>query len=67
MDPILDFNKRLNMKCLSKKYWKHFQKSMILKAWEKRNHEPFLWVTLFVENLREGKKQYFSKRKDLII
>ena len=32
MDPTLDFNKRLNMQSLNKKYCKNFQKSMILKA-----------------------------------
>ena len=31
-DPILDFDKRLNVQSLSKKFGKHFQKSMILKA-----------------------------------
>ena len=32
MDRTLDFNKRFNMQSLNKKYCKHFQKSMILKA-----------------------------------
>ena len=31
-DPTLDFNKRLNVQSLNKKFGKHFQKSMILKA-----------------------------------
>ena len=32
IDPTLDFNKRFNIQSLSKKFGKHFQKSMILKA-----------------------------------
>ena len=42
MDPTLEFNKRLNMQSLNKKYFKHFEKSMILKAFEKRNLGAFL-------------------------
>ena len=34
-DPTLDFNKRLNMQALNKKYCEHFQKSMILKPSKK--------------------------------
>ena len=34
-DPTLDFfNKRLNVQFLNKKFGKHFQKSMISKAWK---------------------------------
>ena len=32
IDPTLDFNKRLNVQLLNKKFGKRFQKSMILKA-----------------------------------
>ena len=32
IDPTLDFNKRLNVQSLKKKFGKQFQKSMILKA-----------------------------------
>ena len=32
IDPTLDFNKRLNVQLLNKKFGKCFQKSMILKA-----------------------------------
>ena len=35
MNPTLEFNKRLNMESLNKKYCKHFEKSMILKASKK--------------------------------
>ena len=35
-DPTLDFNKRLNMQSLNKKYCKHFQKIMILKSSKKK-------------------------------
>ena len=31
-DPTLDFNKRLNVQSLNKKFGRHFQKSMILKV-----------------------------------
>ena len=56
------------MQSLNKKYYKHFQKSMILKASKKKNLAAFLWVKLFVENLRECKKQYLKNQtKDLII
>ena len=34
-DPTLDFNKRLNMQSLNKKYCEHFQKSTILKPSKK--------------------------------
>ena len=36
-DPTLDFNKRLNVQSLNKKFGKHFQKSMILKASKTEN------------------------------
>ena len=36
---------------------------MILKASKKRNLVAFLEAKLFVENLREGKKQYLNKKK----
>ena len=32
IEPTLDFNKRLNGQFVNKKFRKHFQKSMILKA-----------------------------------
>ena len=32
IDPTLDFNKRLNVQLLNKKFGKRFQKPMILKA-----------------------------------
>ena len=32
IDPTLDFNKRLNVQSRKRKFGKHFQKSMILKA-----------------------------------
>ena len=32
IDPTLDFNERLNVQSLNKKFEKHFQKSMTLKA-----------------------------------
>ena len=64
MDPTLDFNKRLNVQSLKKKLGKQFQKSMILKA-SKICCIPK--SKLFVKNLREGKKQYSSKTKGLII
>ena len=35
IDPTLDFNKKLNMQSLNKKYCKHFQKSMVIKATKK--------------------------------
>ena len=35
--PTLDFNKRLNVQLLNKKFDKHFQKSMILKVSKKEN------------------------------
>ena len=35
IDPTLDFNKKLNMQSLNKKYCKRFQKFMILKASKK--------------------------------
>ena len=35
VDPTLNFNKRLNMQSLNKKYCKYFQKSMILSASKK--------------------------------
>ena len=31
-DPTLDFNKRLNVQSLNKKFGRHFQKSMMLKV-----------------------------------
>ena len=34
IDPTLDFNKRINVQYLNKKFGKHFQKSMILNASE---------------------------------
>ena len=37
IDPILDFNKRLNVQLLNKELGKHFQKSMILKVSKKEN------------------------------
>ena len=32
IDPTLDFDKRLNVQFLNKKFGKHFQKPVILKA-----------------------------------
>ena len=32
IDPFLDFNKRLNVQSLNKKFGKYFQKTMILKG-----------------------------------
>ena len=32
VDPTFDFNKKLNMQSISKKFGKNFQKSMILNA-----------------------------------
>ena len=32
IDPTLDFKKRLDVQSLCKKFWKHFQKSMIFMA-----------------------------------
>ena len=55
IDPTLDFNKRLNVESLNKKFGKRFQKSMILKI---RDLVAFLKVNLFVENLCEEEKQY---------
>ena len=37
IDPTLDFNKRLNVQSLNKKFDEHFQKSMILKASKTEN------------------------------
>ena len=61
------FNKRLNVQFLNKKFGKHFQKVFDLKGLTNTNLGVFLKVKLSLENLREGKKQYFSKTKGLII
>ena len=56
------------MQSLNKKYCKHFQKSMILKRPRKKKSLRIPISKVFVENLRESKKQYLkNKRKDLMV
>ena len=44
--------------------WQTLSKMYDLKGVKNRNLVAFLYVKLFVENLREWKKQYISKTKD---
>ena len=47
--------------------WQTLSKIYDLKGLQNRHLVAFLKVRLFVENIREGKKQYSSKAKGLII
>ena len=50
IDPTLDLNERRNMQSLNKRYYKHFQKSVILKG-SKKEPSGIPIKKLVVENI----------------
>ena len=66
-DPTLDFLIKDLMFSFETRNLANTFKNLWSQSLKNRNLVAFLKVKLFVENLREGKKQYFSKTKGFII